>query len=98
MNKEISSATAARVKVEGRVQGVGFRYFVYRFAKRNDITGWVRNLDDGSVEAHFEGPENKVSQLIQLCHEGPVGSNVKKVTISEEEPANRWDSFNFRYE
>ncbi len=93
-----SSQTAARVRITGRVQGVGFRYFVYKHATRNGITGWVRNRNDGSVEAKFEGPESQVEAIISLCSRGPLGSNVKNVEVERYAPEGKYSEFSFRYE
>jgi acylphosphatase len=89
--------TAARLKVGGRVQGVGFRYFVYKNARRNGLTGWVRNLEDGSVEAHFEGQKDAIDKVIELCKVGPAGSNVKDVILDWSEPEGSWSEFDFKY-
>ncbi len=98
MKEDVSVASAALVRISGRVQGVGFRYFVYRYAKKNELTGWVRNNEDGSVEARFEGPKNKVDVIVELCHKGPVGSSVKKVEVEEREPEGKYQDFKFRYQ
>ncbi|MEM0157610.1 MAG: acylphosphatase [Thermoplasmataceae archaeon] len=58
---------ARRVLFYGQVQGVNFRRNVAELAARNGITGWVRNLEDGSVEAHMEGDQEKVQITIQMC-------------------------------
>ena len=66
--------------VHGRVQMVGFRYFVVRQAEALDLTGWVRNGDDGrSVEVVAEGPEDRLHQLEASLHEGPRASRVEGV-------------------
>lgn len=88
---------AARVIIGGRVQGVGFRYFVYKNARRNGLTGWVRNLKDGNVEAHFEGSEDDIQKVLELCKKGPAGSLVKEFTVSRSDPEGSWSDFDFRY-
>ncbi|MCH8556356.1 MAG: acylphosphatase [Balneolia bacterium] len=98
MKESVQEASAAHVKISGRVQGVGFRYFVYRHALKNDITGWVRNREDGSVEARFEGPKEKVEDIIDLCRKGPVGSSVRNVEVEEREPEGKYEGFRFRYQ
>jgi acylphosphatase len=75
------------VLVRGRVQGVGFRYFLARAAEQRGLAGWVRNDPDGTVEAVFEGPPDAVEALVRLCAEGPRGAAVQAVDVSAEEPA-----------
>jgi acylphosphatase len=65
--------------VHGRVQGVGFRDFVRRRAASLRLAGHVRNLADGSVEVHAEGPDAALDALLDLLREGPVGSRVTRV-------------------
>lgn len=77
---------AVRVRIEGRVQGVGFRYWVAREAEALDVSGWVRNRRDGSVEALFSGDPDTVRKMISRCHEGPPVSHVTKLTERAAEP------------
>ncbi len=70
---------ARRYVVRGRVQGVGFRYFVQREAVRLELTGWVRNLDDGRVEVHAQGPAAVLDELAAALHRGPRFSDVRGV-------------------
>lgn len=65
-----------RVVVMGRVQGVGFRAFVAREAKRRGIEGWVRNRRDGAVEAVFAGAAATVDDMVEACRIGPLGARV----------------------
>lgn len=76
---------AVRVWIEGRVQGVGFRYWVARLAETLGVSGWVRNRRDGSVEALFAGDLDTVRKMISRCHEGPPVSHVTKLTEQEVE-------------
>ncbi|GIX06020.1 MAG: hypothetical protein KatS3mg115_0423 [Candidatus Poribacteria bacterium] len=74
---------AYRVVVRGRVQGVGFRWFVRDHAHRLGVVGYVRNLPDGrSVEAHLQGEEEPVQELIRRMRQGPPGSRVEEVSVS----------------
>jgi acylphosphatase len=75
-----------RVVVEGRVQGVGFRYAVERAARSREVAGWVRNRPDGTVEAAFEGEREAVESLVRLCREGPRGAEVDGAEVVEEAP------------
>lgn len=69
---------AKRVIFEGRVQGVGFRYTVKDLARGFDVCGWVKNLDDGSVELQVMGdPEELDSFIHEIIEESPVAGNVK---------------------
>jgi acylphosphatase len=79
-------ASRQRVIVHGRVQGVGFRYTVSRAAQSRGVSGWVRNREDGSVEAVFEGDPDAVQSLVRLSREGPRGSAIERVETVEEEP------------
>jgi acylphosphatase len=73
-----------RVSVEGTVQGVGYRYWTERAAIGLDLTGWVRNRRDGSVEALFCGDAVAVAEMLQRCHDGPRSARVTMVRILEE--------------
>lgn len=77
----------ARVRITGRVQGVGFRYAVRARAASLDLGGWVRNLHDGTVEAVFEGDPERVDSMVEWCRRGPSGADVADVDVHWEEPA-----------
>lgn len=64
------------VVVEGRVQGVGFRWFVKQRARTNDLAGWVKNLPDGSVEVAAEGTDDMIAMLRADLSRGPDGAHV----------------------
>jgi acylphosphatase len=66
------------------VQGVGFRYTVVQQARQRGAAGWVANRPDGSVEAVFEGDEETVARLVQLCSDGPRGAHVESVDVIDE--------------
>jgi acylphosphatase len=83
---------ARRYFVRGRVQGVGFRWFVERAAVELGLTGYVRNLDDGRVEVYATGPPQKLSELAGLLWKGPRWSDVRGVEESEQ-PVQRHASF-----
>lgn len=70
---------AFRFRVRGRVQGVGYRYFVLREAERRNLTGFARNQTDGSVEVVAEGPEESLRDLEARLREGPAFSGVESV-------------------
>jgi acylphosphatase len=71
-----------QAKVTGRVQGVGFRASCQRQALAAGVTGWVRNLWDGGVEACFEGPADRVDTMIAWCRQGPPAADVESVTVT----------------
>ena len=75
-----------RVVVSGRVQGVGFRYATMQRARSRGIAGYVRNREDGSVEAVFEGESDAVDSLVAWCSRGPAGARVDDVTVELETP------------
>ncbi|MFF2808407.1 acylphosphatase [Streptomyces sp. NPDC058000] len=74
------------VIVSGRVQGVFFRDTCRQNALARGVSGWVRNLPDGDVEAVFEGPEERVAQMVEWAHQGPPSADVKKVEVRDEGP------------
>ena len=87
----------ARVIVEGRVQGVFFRAETQKTARRYNLSGWVRNLSDGRVEALFEGEEENVEKMTLWCHEGPPYAAVRDVRIVREEYTGEFDRFSVTY-
>jgi acylphosphatase len=68
------------------VQGVFFRDTCRGEARAHGVTGWVRNRDDGAVEAVFEGPADAVKAMCTWCETGPPYARVERVSVSEEEP------------
>ncbi len=83
MGSTTSAAIARRYYVRGRVQGVGFRYFVEREAAGLGLHGYARNLDDGRVEVYAIGPSQKLSQLAALLWNGPRWAEVRGVVEQE---------------
>jgi acylphosphatase len=77
---------ARRIVVHGNVQGVGYRYWLVRTARSRDVTGWVRNRPDGTVEALLEGDAGAVDALVHACEDGPRGASVSRVDVSEIAP------------
>jgi acylphosphatase len=76
----------AHIFVSGRVQGVNFRAATRDQARQAGLHGWVRNLDDGRVEAVFEGSRAAVHRLVSWCHSGPISARVEQVELFWEEP------------
>ena len=69
------------LRIYGRVQGVGFRFAMVRMAKQHDITGWVRNRADGTVEAVIQGHNKDVAEMITWVRHGPPGAQVDKIEV-----------------
>ncbi len=78
----------ARVLVSGRVQGVSFRDATRSQAEQLGLSGWVRNTQDGQVEAVFEGDPDAVQQIIEWCKSGPSSADVEDVSVENEQPVN----------
>lgn len=76
-----------RVVVHGRVQGVWFRQSCRRLAADLDLTGWVRNRTDGTVEALFEGPVDAVARAVAWCRSGPPAAVVTDIEVTEAAPS-----------
>lgn len=89
----MSGRARARVLVSGRVQGVGYRYSCRREALARKLAGWVRNLDDGRVEALFEGSRESVEALIAWCRRGPEGASVTDVAVDWSPPTGEVGDF-----
>ncbi|MBZ5666329.1 MAG: acylphosphatase [Acidobacteriia bacterium] len=93
---EKSTASARRFLVRGRVQGVGFRWFVEREAHILQIAGWVRNNPDGSVEVLAMGTRDQLAGLRSRLQEGPRAARVDDVQESDSEPVAGLNSFQVR--
>ncbi|MBU0476461.1 acylphosphatase [Patescibacteria group bacterium] len=87
----------AHIFVRGRVQGVFFRKNTCQKAKEKGITGWVRNLDDGRVEAIFEGEKEKVEEILEWAGKGPVWAKVDDLEVDWQESKNEFASFEIIY-
>jgi acylphosphatase len=86
----------ATVRIKGLVQGVNFRYFTRRTALQQGVTGWVRNLPNGDVEACFEGREGDVRQVLEWCQQGPSAARVDELLIDWEEYRGEFEEFEVR--
>ncbi len=85
--------TARRAVVSGRVQGVGFRFFAERAAKKAGVLGWVRNLPDGRVETVVEGSDDAVERYLAELRRGPLGSPRDRRRSRGRDPGGNFDSF-----
>ncbi len=92
---EKQSISRARLKIYGRVQGVGFRFYVHRKASAVGLGGWVRNAN-GFVEVVLEGPPEKVKACIEDCRKGPMFSKVDHIETNEEKPTGEFARFEIR--
>lgn len=75
---------SVRLYVEGTVQGVFFRNFVKENAEKENVHGFVRNLEDGRIEVFLEGDNEKVDRMVELCKKGPRHSQIRNVVLKEE--------------
>lgn len=75
---------ALRVLIEGRVQGVGYRYWMVDQAAVLGLDGWVRNCRGGAVEAVLSGPQEALDEILRRCHEGPSFARVDRVASEAE--------------
>jgi acylphosphatase len=79
------------VWIRGRVQGVFFRAEARARAESLGLAGWIRNAEDGSVEAVFEGDEERVRSMVEWCRRGPAGARVEDVEAQTEQPTGETD-------
>ena len=86
----------AHVFVSGRVQGVAFRDSTRSQAEQLGLSGWVRNTEDGQVEAVFEGEPDTVNQMIEWCKSGPSSADVDDVSVEWEEASGDLSGFEIR--
>jgi len=84
---------ARKIIISGEVQGVGFRYFAQRSAARHQIRGYVRNLEDGRVEALAEGPAKAVEEFKLDLAAGPSYSKVEHLEETVLDPTGRYPTF-----
>ena len=89
--------TRAHVFVSGKVQGVYYRASTQEAASEKGVEGWVKNLDDGRVEAVFEGPEDSVEAMVKWCHKGSRRAEVEDVEVEWDEATDEFDGFEVRY-
>ncbi|AHG03861.1 acylphosphatase [Halobacterium sp. DL1] len=82
----MSDRTRAHVFVSGTVQGVYYRATTREQAGEHGVDGWVRNLEDGRVEAVFEGPEDAVEAMVDWCHEGSPAAHVEDIEVEYDDP------------
>jgi acylphosphatase len=86
----------AHLLISGIVQGVGYRYHTRRHAQGLGLVGWVRNLDDGRVEAVLQGAREQVESMIKWCYRGPSSAQVTDIAVTYEDAADEFRDFGIR--
>lgn len=82
-----------QLEISGRVQGVCYRYFTEQSAQKAGLTGWVKNQLNGNVSALFEGDEDAVAIVIELCRQGPQMAHIDDITVKKQPYLGEFDSF-----
>lgn len=90
---EEPARTTVHLRIQGRVQGVGYRAWTAQRAKKLNLTGWVRNLTDGTVESIVQGPREAVDAMIAACQAGPPLARVMQVNSREVPSAEVFAAF-----
>lgn len=85
------------VIVTGLVQGVSFRYYTRREARRLDLTGWVRNEADGSVSVVAEGSDDSLKALLQFLEDGSPSARVQQIAVEWSQASGEFGSFEVRF-
>ena len=93
----MTSGRAARMVISGRVQGVSFRYFTRREARRLGLVGWVRNLPTGEVEVRVAGAPAPLEEFRRCLRQGPPASRVDEVAETELPSGESWQEFEITY-
>ena len=87
-----------KIRVCGRVQGVGFRFFTYQQATKLGLVGYVKNLDNGDVEILIQGDSISIAKLIQWFEQGgPASARITAINVTELIPENQLNAFNIKY-
>ena len=89
--------TGAEIFVSGRVQGVGYRFFVEALALEFGLEGFCRNLSDGRVEIKVEGDRNHIEELVRRLRKGPPRADVTDLQVSYRPSGGEFSSFSIRY-
>ena len=97
LSGKIGLKVRAHLLVSGRVQGVFFRAETEKSANLHNVTGWVKNLPDGRVEALLEGEKENVESIIEFCRRGPPGANVHNLEVTWGEWTGEFTEFTITY-
>lgn len=87
------NVTTVGLRVSGRVQGVWYRGWTVKKARALGLSGWVRNVTDGTVEVLVNGPKASVDDMIKACHDGPPAAKVDKVAVTVVDPPGKGGAF-----
>jgi acylphosphatase len=90
-------AVQYEIKITGSVQGVGFRYFVQKRATEFEITGWVKNMSDGSVRVMARGDESGMNAFVDHLKAGPSMARVADVSVNRMPETEQFDGFRVKY-
>ncbi len=82
-----------RILIEGRLQGMNFRYHTQQQAKKLGLIGFVQSLSDGRIEIEIQGAKNKVEQMLAWCQEEPQSTHIKTILYRHDEPTERHSDF-----
>lgn len=85
-----------RILIEGRLQGMNFRYQTQQIAARLGLVGFIRNLSDGRTEIEAQGEKDRVEELLNWCQQEPHSSNIKSIMFRYEEPTKGYTEFMMR--
>ncbi|MEQ9109375.1 MAG: acylphosphatase [Rhodospirillaceae bacterium] len=85
--------TTVGLRVSGRVQGVWYRGWTVKKARALGLSGWVRNVTDGTVEVLLNGPKANVDAMIKACHDGPLAARVDRVEVTVVDPPGKGGAF-----
>lgn len=88
---------ALEIKIVGKVQGVFFRKNIQEIANKLNLTGWIRNLDDGSLKIITQGEQEDLDSLVNYCKVGPEKADIKDIQIEEVELDNNLNGFEIKY-
>ena len=87
------NVTTVGLRVSGRVQGVWYRGWTVDKARALGLSGWVRNITDGTVEVLLNGPKATIDKMIKACHSGPPAAKVDKVVVTVVDPPGKGGAF-----
>ncbi len=85
------------LRIQGKVQGVGFRFYATRVARKLGLTGWIQNLRDGSVECQVEGEPEKIDELVDELREGPRFAEVSSIEQERKDFTGKLRDFDVRF-
>ena len=94
MHNDASKTQTVKIIIKGRVQGVSYRYFTLKQAQSFNISGWVKNEDNGDVGAYAEGDRESLDQFINYLKKGPSFSRVDDVILNWEAEDKSYNEFN----